>query len=77
VAGRRRRSRDARTSPARASRDSYATVLAQIAKLITEGRRSAVRAVDDAMTTTYWLIGRRIVEAEQRGVLHGPVMATS
>jgi predicted nuclease of restriction endonuclease-like (RecB) superfamily len=67
VAGRRRRSRDAQTSPAKTSRDSYAAVLAQIAELITAGRRSAVRAVDDAMTTTYWLIGRRIVEAEQRG----------
>jgi predicted nuclease of restriction endonuclease-like (RecB) superfamily len=47
--------------------DDYATVLAEISKLISDGRRGAVRAVDTAMTSTYWLIGRRIVEAEQRG----------
>jgi predicted nuclease of restriction endonuclease-like (RecB) superfamily len=55
-------------SLAKGSRDAgYAVVLAQIADLISEGRRGAVRAVDDAMTRTYWLIGQRIVEAEQRG----------
>lgn len=45
----------------------YAAILAEIAAVIAQGRRGAVRAVNAAMTTTYWLIGRRIVEAEQRG----------
>jgi len=41
--------------------------LGEIAELIGEGRRGAARAVNAAMTTTYWLIGQRIVLAEQRG----------
>ena len=68
VAGRRKRSRGKKTSLAKASRgDGYSTILSEITELIAAGRHSAVRAVDAAMTTTYWLIGKRIVEAEQGG----------
>jgi hypothetical protein len=35
--------------------------------VIDEARRAAARTINAAMTTTYWLIGRRIVEEEQRG----------
>jgi predicted nuclease of restriction endonuclease-like (RecB) superfamily len=35
--------------------------------VIDEARRAAARTVNAAMTTTYWLIGRRIVEEDQRG----------
>lgn len=46
---------------------SYHTVLAHIADLLEVARRSAVRSVNAVMTATYWQIGRRIVEEEQRG----------
>jgi predicted nuclease of restriction endonuclease-like (RecB) superfamily len=38
-----------------------------IAELLSKGRQIAVRAVNSAMVTTYWQIGRRIVEQEQKG----------
>lgn len=45
----------------------YDGLLADVVHVISQARRSAARAVNAAMTTTYWLIGRRIVEEEQRG----------
>lgn len=45
----------------------YAVILADIAELIDVGRRRAARSINVAMTATYWRIGRRIVDAEQRG----------
>ena len=45
----------------------YGEVLADVATLIGEARRSAVRAVNASMTALYWLIGRRIVECDQTG----------
>ena len=45
----------------------YGTVSNDVAGIIEAARRSAVRAVNAAMTTAYWLIGRRIVEYEQGG----------
>jgi predicted nuclease of restriction endonuclease-like (RecB) superfamily len=41
--------------------------LADIIELIEDARRRAARAVNAAMTASYWLIGRRIVQEEQRG----------
>ena len=38
-----------------------------IAELLEAARRNAARAVNALMTATYWEIGRRIVEFEQRG----------
>ena len=35
--------------------------------LLETARRTAARAVNAVMTATYWEIGRRIVEVEQRG----------
>lgn len=35
--------------------------------ILQEARRSAVRHTNTAMTTAYWLIGRRIVMEEQKG----------
>lgn len=42
-------------------------LVADIVALIEAGRRAAARSVNSAMTTTYWHIGRLIVEREQRG----------
>lgn len=53
-----------RPSPTLADYDS---VLREVAGLIETGRRSAARSVNAVMTTTYFLVGRTIVEHEQRG----------
>ncbi len=39
----------------------------QIATVITSGKQTAYRAINAAMTLTYWEIGRLIVEEEQQG----------
>ncbi|HVW70984.1 MAG TPA: DUF1016 N-terminal domain-containing protein [Steroidobacteraceae bacterium] len=45
----------------------YESLLADVVHVIDEARRAAARTVNAAMTTTYWLIGRWVVEEEQRG----------
>ena len=46
---------------------NYSTLITELASLIEQGRKAAVRYVNTALVTTYWLIGRRIVEYEQKG----------
>jgi predicted nuclease of restriction endonuclease-like (RecB) superfamily len=46
-----------------------AALLVDVVALIEAGRGAAARSVNAVMTTTYWLIGRAIVEREQRGVV--------
>jgi predicted nuclease of restriction endonuclease-like (RecB) superfamily len=46
---------------------NYPTLITDLASLIAQGRKTAVRYVNTALVTTYWLIGRRIVEYEQKG----------
>lgn len=48
-------------------RQNYSILITDLASLIEQGRRTAVRYVNTALVTTYWLIGRRIVEYEQKG----------
>lgn len=45
----------------------YGTVLRELAKLVEGARHASARAVNALMTATYWEVGRRIVEHEQRG----------
>ncbi|MDL1871190.1 DUF1016 domain-containing protein [Deltaproteobacteria bacterium PRO3] len=45
----------------------YNSILGDISSVINEARRSAARSVNCIMTAAYWLIGRRIVESEQKG----------
>jgi predicted nuclease of restriction endonuclease-like (RecB) superfamily len=45
----------------------HAGLVAEVVALIEAGRRVAGRSVNAIMTTTYWLVGRTIVEREQRG----------
>jgi len=45
----------------------YATFLGSVTELLQDARRAAARSVNALMTATYWEIGRRIVEYEQRG----------
>ena len=47
--------------------DTYDTVLSEIASLIEEARRRAARTVNTLITSTYWEIGRRVVEVDQGG----------
>ena len=54
-------------STKRDSLADYDGLLADVVQVIDEARRAAARAVNAAMTATYWLIGRRVVEEEQRG----------
>jgi DUF1016 N-terminal domain len=45
----------------------YESILGEISNLIDSARRSAARSVNCIMTAAYWLIGRRVVEFEQKG----------
>ena len=46
---------------------NYSSLIHDLASLIEQGRKAAVRYVNTALVATYWLIGRRIVEYEQKG----------
>ena len=46
---------------------TYSTLVTDLASLIDQGRRTAVRYVNTALVGTYWLIGRKIIEYEQKG----------
>ena len=46
---------------------SYRELLRGVVTLIEQGRISSVRSVNTVLTSTYWLVGRRIVEHEQSG----------
>lgn len=46
---------------------NYSNLITDLASLIEQGRKVAVRYVNTALVATYWLIGRRIVEYEQKG----------
>lgn len=45
----------------------YGSVLSDVVALMESARRVAARSVNALMTASYWEIGRRIVELEQRG----------
>ncbi len=53
--------------PAVIDDDAYEAVLAGVTALLESARHAAARSVNAVMTATYWEIGRRIVEEEQRG----------
>jgi predicted nuclease of restriction endonuclease-like (RecB) superfamily len=46
---------------------TYSTLITDLASFIEQGREAAVRYVNTALVATYWVIGRRIVEYEQKG----------
>ena len=51
-----------------ASTENYSSLIGNISFLLEAARRTSVRAVNTILTATYWEIGRRIVEFEQKGV---------
>ncbi|MHB8276687.1 MAG: PDDEXK nuclease domain-containing protein [Candidatus Humimicrobiaceae bacterium] len=46
---------------------NYSKLITDLASLIEQGRKTAVRYVNTALVTTYWFMGRRVVEYEQKG----------
>jgi predicted nuclease of restriction endonuclease-like (RecB) superfamily len=51
----------------RSQEPGYADILADVARLVEDARRAAARSINTVMTSTYWQIGRCIVEREQAG----------
>jgi predicted nuclease of restriction endonuclease-like (RecB) superfamily len=49
------------------SPDGYGSLVDGIGNLLEQSRRQAARTLNSLLTTTYWEIGRRIVEFEQGG----------
>jgi len=45
----------------------YEHLVSEVQQLLTEARRQAARSVNAILTATYWEIGQRIVEFEQKG----------
>ena len=45
----------------------YQAALEDIKQIITSGQKYAYQAANKAMVFTYWQIGKRIVEQEQKG----------
>lgn len=45
----------------------YPSLISDLASLLEAGRKAAVRSVNTALTGTYWSMGKRIVEYEQKG----------
>jgi len=50
-----------------ATPSNYSGLLESVSELLKNARRASVRAVNVILTSTYWEIGRRIVEFEQVG----------
>jgi hypothetical protein len=46
---------------------TYEQLLSDVSSLLEAARRQSAQSVNAILTATYWLIGRRIVEYEQRG----------
>lgn len=46
---------------------NYPSLINGISTLIEQGRRFTVKQINTALVATYWLIGKRIVEYEQKG----------
>jgi DUF1016 N-terminal domain len=49
------------------SSEEYNALLVVVTRWLEQARKQAGRAVNALMTTTYWRIGERIFEQEQRG----------
>lgn len=61
----------ARGEQAAATKD-YDELLLSVVELLEAGRRHAARAVHSVLTSTYWLVGKRLVEHEQKGQSRAP-----
>jgi DUF1016 N-terminal domain len=50
-----------------APESGYTGLLASVSELLEQARKQSARSVNAILTATYWEVGRRIVEYEQRG----------
>jgi predicted nuclease of restriction endonuclease-like (RecB) superfamily len=57
-----------KTTPDQSQDVHYDSILKDIFKVVDAARRSAARSINSIMTAAYWLIGRRILESEQKGL---------
>lgn len=55
------------TKPGKKLDIRYDSILGDISNIIDAARKSAARSINSTMTAAYWLIGRRVVEFEQKG----------
>lgn len=46
---------------------TYQSLISGISRLLESARRNAAQAVNTVLTVTYWEVGRRIIEFEQKG----------
>ena len=53
--------------PIAARHANYGEVLEDVAHLLVTARGASARSVNALMTASYWLVGRRLFEGEQRG----------
>jgi predicted nuclease of restriction endonuclease-like (RecB) superfamily len=54
------------------SSSDYSRLVSDISSLLEQARRTSVRTVNSILTATYWQIGRRIIEFEQKGQARAP-----
>ena len=52
--------------------DPYSRLVSDISSLLEQARRTSARTVNSILTVTYWQIGRRIIEFEQKGQARAP-----
>ena len=57
--------------------EGYDSIVSELVDLVESARRFSARSVNAVMTGTYWEIGRRIVEVEQRGKKEGGIRRSS
>ncbi len=50
------------------TKNNYSTLITDISGVLENARKFSARAVNSVLTSTYWLIGRRIVEYEYQGM---------
>ena len=60
-------SKTLQASKALSRTDSYRGLVSDIRQLLDMAKRLSAQAINGVMTATYWNVGRRIVEFEQRG----------
>jgi hypothetical protein len=53
--------------PAASAADDYHELLGELTEILSAARHAAARSINAVMTATYWEIGRRIVQVEQKG----------
>jgi hypothetical protein len=54
---------------------SYTRLLSDISNVLEKARSQTAKVVNSILTMTYWDVGRRIVEFEQKGKMRGGLWA--